>query len=196
LRAQCGDSYLNKLNCWHHTHNEEVVSKYLNPQPGLAKNHSQDGANLSTYMSENFLKQIREEKKISQSDLAQKIGVSKQLLSGFEKGRSGVSNEVLKKLSEVLEVSPDAILTGKSSRPFDEKGRQQLTEAMSLAFRVYGDQFDKEILIKIATEVYAFTVDLDLAKTDLSKNKLKNSLEEKILSGLAAKCFLDSNNKF
>ena len=196
MRAQCDNSYLNKLDYWHRTHNEEVVSKYLNPQPGLAKNHSQDGANLSTYMSENFLKQIREEKKISQSDLAQKIGVSKQLLSGFEKGRSGVSNEVLKKLSEVLEVSPDAILTSKSSRPFDERGRQQLTESRSLAFRVYGDQFDKEILIKIATEVYAFTVDLDLAKTDLSKNKLKNSLEEKILSGLAAKCFLDSNNKF
>ena len=143
-------------------------------------------------MSENFLKKIREEKKIGQSELAQKIGVSKQLLSGFENGRSGISNEVLKKISEVLEISPDAILTGKSSRPFDEDGRKKLTAAMSLAFKIYGDQFDKETLIKIATETYGFAVDFDLAKNELSKNKLKNSLEEKIIAGLAAKCFLDS----
>ena len=47
----------------------------------------------------NFLKKIREDKKIGQSELALRIGVSKQLLSGFENGRSGVSNEVLKKLA-------------------------------------------------------------------------------------------------
>ena len=62
----------------------------------------------------NFLKKIREDKKIGQSELALRIGVSKQLLSGFENGRSGVSNEVLKKLAEALDVSPDAILIGKS----------------------------------------------------------------------------------
>ena len=67
----------------------------------------------------NFLKKIREDKKIGQSELALRIGVSKQLLSGFENGRSGVSNEVLKKLAEALDVSPDAILIGKSTKPFD-----------------------------------------------------------------------------
>ncbi|MBU6141263.1 MAG: helix-turn-helix transcriptional regulator [Proteobacteria bacterium] len=144
-------------------------------------------------MSENFLKQIREEKKIGQSELAQKIGVSKQLLSGFEKGRSGISNEVLRKISEVLDVSPDAILTGKSSRPFDEKGRQKLTQAMGLTFKIYGDQFDKDVLIKIATELYGLMVDFDLAKNDIAREKLKNSLEEKIVMGLAAKVLLDSN---
>jgi len=146
-------------------------------------------------MSQNFLKQIREEKNISQSALATKIGVTKQLLSGFEQGRSGVSNEVLRKLAEALEVTPDAILTGKSNRPFDEKGRQKLAEAMSLAFKIYGDQFDKEALIKIATEIYGFMVDEDLAKSDLAKNKLRESIEDKIVCGLAAKAFLDSINK-
>ncbi len=146
-------------------------------------------------MSENFLKQIREEKKVGQSELAQKIGVSKQLLSGFENGRSGISNEVLKKISEVLDVSPDVILSGKSSRPFDEKDKHKLTQAMSLAFKIYGDQFDKDILIKIATEIYGFMVDFDLAKNQIARDKLKNSLEEKIVIGLAAKGFLDSNEK-
>ena len=75
----------------------------------------------------NFLKKIREDKKIGQSELAVKIGVSKQLLSGFENGRSGISNEVLQKLADVLEVSSDAILTGKSTKPFSEIGRKQLS---------------------------------------------------------------------
>lgn len=146
-------------------------------------------------MSQNFLKQIREEKNISQSALATKIGVTKQLLSGFEQGRSGVSNDVLCRLAEALEVTPDAILTGKSNRPFDEKGRQKLAEAMSLAFKIYGDQFDKDSLIRIATEIYGFMVEEDFAKNDLTKNKLKELLEEKIICGLAAKAFLDSTNK-
>jgi transcriptional regulator with XRE-family HTH domain len=146
-------------------------------------------------MHKNFLKQIREEKNISQSALAAQIGVTKQLLSGFEKGRSGISNEVLRKLSDALGVSPDAILSGKSVKPFDEKGRQKLTEAMGLAFKVYGDQFDKDVLIKIATEIYGFMVEEDSVEGDLAKNKFKNSIEEKIVIGLAAKAFADSINK-
>lgn len=145
-------------------------------------------------MLQNFLRTIREEKKVGQSELAKMIGVSKQLLSGFEKGRSGISNEVLCKLAEVLDVTPDAILTGKSTKPFDEKGRKKLTEAMNLAFSVYGDQFDKDVLIKIATEIYGFTVDFDSTKTEVARDKLKNSLDEKIISGLAAKAFLDLKN--
>ncbi len=72
----------------------------------------------------NFLKKIREDKKIGQTELANRIGVTKQLLSGFENGRSGISNEVLIKLAEELQVSPDAILTGKSYKPLDQKNRQ------------------------------------------------------------------------
>lgn len=146
-------------------------------------------------MLENFLKKIREEKNVSQSALAQKIGVSKQLLSGFEKGRSGISNEVLRKLADVLDVTPDAILTGKSSKPFDEKGRKKLTEAMTIVFKTYGDQFDKDMLIKIATDLYGLTIDCDFAKSETAQNQFKTSLEEKIIAGLAAKCFLNQNNK-
>jgi transcriptional regulator with XRE-family HTH domain len=143
-------------------------------------------------MPANFLKKIREEKKIGQSELAQKVGVSKQLISGFEKGRSGVSNEVLRKLAAQLDVSPDAIITGKHNKPFDEKGRKKLTEAMTLTFKFYDDQFDKETMVKIATELYGFMIDFDAAKKEVDRKKLKESLKEKITTGLAAKCLLDS----
>lgn len=138
----------------------------------------------------NFLKKIREDKKIGQSDLASRIGVSKQLLCGFENGRSGISNEVLKKLADALDVSPDAILTGKSYKTFDEKGRKQLSEAMSMTFKYYGDEFDKDTIIKISTELYSLIVDFDSLKNDAERDNFLKSLEEKIAVGLASKCFL------
>ncbi len=144
----------------------------------------------------NFLKKIREDKKLGQSELAEKIGVSKQLLSGFENGRSGISNEVLKKLADALGVNPDAILTGRSNMPFDDKGRKQLQEAMNLTFKLYGDKFDKETIVKIATELYGIIIDFDCLKKDFDKKQFKKSLEDKIALGLAAKCFLNFKNKY
>jgi len=138
----------------------------------------------------NFLKKIREDKKIGQSELAVKIGVSKQLLSGFENGRSGISNEVLQKLADALEVSSDAILTGKSTKPFSEIGRKQLSEAMNMTFKFYGDEFDRDTIIKVSTELYSIIVDFDELKNDADREKFKKSLEEKIAIGLASNCFL------
>jgi transcriptional regulator with XRE-family HTH domain len=138
----------------------------------------------------NFLKKIREDKKIGQSELAVKIGVSKQLLSGFENGRSGISNEVLQKLADALEVSSDAILTGKSTKPFSEIGRKQLSEAMNMTFKFYGDEFDRDTIIKVSTELYSIIVDFDELKNDADREKFKKSLEEKIATGLASNCFL------
>lgn len=144
----------------------------------------------------NFLKRIRKERKIGQSELAEKVGVSKQLLSGFENGRSGISNEVLKKISDFLQVSTDTILNGKSSTPFDDKSRDQLSEAMRLTFKFYGDEFDKETIIKIATELYGLMVDFENLKVNSKKEYFKKILEEKIAQGLAAKCFLSYFNKY
>ena len=138
----------------------------------------------------NFLKKIREDKNIGQSELAVKIGVSKQLLSGFENGRSGISNEVLRKLAEALDVSSDAILTGKSTKPFDELGRKQLSDAMGMTFKFYGDEFDKDTIIKISTELYSIIVDFDELKNEADRKEFRKSLEEKIAIGLASRCFL------
>jgi transcriptional regulator with XRE-family HTH domain len=138
----------------------------------------------------NFLKKIREDKKIGQTELANRIGVTKQLLSGFENGRSGISNEVLIKLAEELQVSPDAILTGKSYKPLDQKNRQHLSEAMSMTFKNYGDEFDKDTIIKISTELYTLIVDFHELNNESDKQNFIKLLEEKIAVGLAAKCLL------
>lgn len=119
-------------------------------------------------------------------------GVSKQLLSGFEKGRNGVSNEVLQRIGGALKVNPDHIMSGKTPDPFDEKGRKKLTEAMTMAFDFYGDEFDKETLVRVATDIYGLMLDFDLLKKDAEKREFREELESKIALGLAAKCLLKS----
>lgn len=144
-------------------------------------------------MPKNFLKKIREEKGISQSKLASSVGVSKQLLSGFENGRSGVSNEVLGKIAKFLGVSSDYVLSGKNKGVVDGKDKENLAKAMSMAFDFYGEEFDKDTLIKIATQIYVLMVDFDDIRDDDGKIKsFKNHLAEDVANGLAAKCFLDS----
>lgn len=90
-----------------------------------------------------------------------------------------------------MEVSPDAILTGKSTQPFDEKSKKQLSEAMNLTFKEYGEKFDKETIVKVATELYGLMVDFDSLKNDFEKKKFKKNLENKIALGLASKSFLN-----
>lgn len=142
-------------------------------------------------MSKNFLKQIREAKNISQIDLAVRAGVSKQLLSGFENGRSGISNEVLQRIAEILEVSTDTIFNGKSQTPFDEKGRKILLQAMQNTFEFYGNQFDKDTIIKIATELYGLMIDFESVDNKSMQKEFRLELEDKITLGFAAQCFLN-----
>jgi transcriptional regulator with XRE-family HTH domain len=143
----------------------------------------------------NFLKKIRESKNISQSNLANKIGVTKQLLCGFENGRNGISNEVLQKLATTLDVSQDAILSGKSFDIFDYENKKLLTKALNMTFKYYGEDLDKDTIIKISTELYGILVDFNNQKTQSDIASFNANLEDKIAVGLAAKCFLKNNNR-
>lgn len=142
-------------------------------------------------MSKNFLKQIREARSISQIDLAVRAGVSKQLLSGFENGRSGISNEVLQRIAEILEVSTDAIFNGKSQNPFDENGRKLMLQAMQNTFEFYSGKFDKETIIKISTELYGLMIDFESLDNKSMQKEFRLELEDKVNLGLAAQCFLN-----
>jgi len=145
-------------------------------------------------MTQNFLKKIRESKNIGQSELARLVGVSKQLICGFENGRSGISNEVLRKIAETLQIKPSQIIDGKSPHPFDQSGRDKLTKAMSMSFSFYADEFDKETLIKIATEIYVLMLDFEEMSLKHEDSDLEDFLKEKITIGLAAKCLLNSKD--
>ncbi|TFJ72433.1 transcriptional regulator [Carnobacterium maltaromaticum] len=56
------------------------------------------------------LKTLRKAKKITQAELANKIGVSKWAVTSYEQGRTSPSVEVLIKICETLDASSDYML--------------------------------------------------------------------------------------
>jgi len=65
-------------------------------------------------MLPDVLKEKRREAKLTQAELAKKIGVSRSSVYAFEAGTREPSNETLVKISNVLGCSVDYLLTGHS----------------------------------------------------------------------------------
>ncbi len=63
----------------------------------------------------NRIRDLRDRRGFKQQELADKIGVSRQVLSNWERGYTPVDSEELPKLSNLLEVSTDYILHGKDN---------------------------------------------------------------------------------
>jgi transcriptional regulator with XRE-family HTH domain len=130
-------------------------------------------------MSKNNLYHIRTIKRVSLTELAQQVGVSRQLLWGFEKGRNNISFEVLEKTANLLNVSQKQIL-GKEeidkiddSVSFDKKSvffqrtrssdKKELTELNNVYFRdtmeileelCKDKNLSSEQKIELASEIY------------------------------------------
>lgn len=60
-----------------------------------------------------YIRQKREIKGWTQEELAAKVGVSVPTVSGWETGKSDISQKNLKKLAEVLDVTPTEIVAEK-----------------------------------------------------------------------------------
>ena len=69
------------------------------------------------------IKELRKKKRLTQEDLAEKIGVSFQYVSEIERGISMPSMQVFLKLLEVLDASADYLLrdTVSTSNPYGDK---------------------------------------------------------------------------
>lgn len=62
------------------------------------------------------LKKARQRKKLTQEELAKKLKTTKGTISNYENGHSSPSNEMLKDLADVLDVSTDYLL-GRTDNP-------------------------------------------------------------------------------
>jgi len=146
-------------------------------------------------IKENFLAEILEKRGMKLTELAKRAGISKQSLTGFTKKRHGVSDEVLIKLANILEVRPEEIIPGKSADSTEE-GRKYLLRAIKITDQYYADQgFDEALLVDIATELYNFLILFDRQENKNNLTDLKKDLNKKLSQGLAAKCFLDFIDK-
>ena len=90
-------------------------------------------------MGENFnenLRYAREQKGLSQKDVAEKIGVAKSTYSLYESGNREPNVQTIKKISDVLNVSADDLL-GINSEP------------TTIAAHFDGDEYTEEQLERI-----------------------------------------------
>ena len=67
------------------------------------------------YKVGNLISKLREEKRLSQSELGSKLGVTNKAVSRWENGRGYPDTSILLKLAEVLEITVDELLKGELS---------------------------------------------------------------------------------
>ena len=71
---------------------------------------------------------LRKEKSWSQNDLAGKVGVSREIISKYEKNDVVPSVEVAKKIADAFEVSLDYLVGEVQNAMFDKKTIQRLQD--------------------------------------------------------------------
>lgn len=72
------------------------------------------------------IRQLRLERKWSQVELAEKVGVHQKQISAYERGANNPSTDVLLKLAKVFDVTVDYLAAYESKSKTDFKDRQLL----------------------------------------------------------------------
>ncbi|HQE60585.1 MAG TPA: helix-turn-helix domain-containing protein [Spirochaetota bacterium] len=103
---------------------------------------------------------IRKKKKLSQKELAQKIGMHENHLGRYENGLSEPTAPVLKKICEALDVPADYLLfDNKENSPASKVTDKELLEQFELVDKFTDD--DKKI-VKVVLDAF------------ISRNKIKD----------------------
>lgn len=105
-----------------------------------------------------FIFEKRKSKKLTQAQLAEKLGVSTNAVSKWERGLCLMDMSLLKPLSEILEVSVNEILSGEEIEDEDiekkcEENIVSLTELVNLKTMKYG-------IIGMARDFFRYCVNL------------------------------------
>lgn len=68
------------------------------------------------------LKKLRKENKLTQKDMAEKLGIHPNTISMYEKGNRNIPSSMIKKISDTFNVSTDYLLRGE-----EKKGKQEFS---------------------------------------------------------------------
>ena len=82
---------------------------------------------MNTYVTGNTIRQLREGKKLTQAELAERIGVSSKTVSKWETGKGLPDITLLPDLAKILETTIDFILLG-SEKVIEYKGKFTVTD--------------------------------------------------------------------
>lgn len=124
----------------------------------------------------NKLSEIRKNRKLTQQELAEKVGVGISQMRRYEKGSSSPTLEVIKNLAITLGVSTDELI-------FDNNERVAASRIL-----------DKELLRQFESVSSLTPRDIDAVKTVLESIILKNRIEE-IIPGQNKRSWEDDMRK-
>lgn len=80
----------------------------------------------------NIIVTLRNQKKWSQSDLANESGISRVMIGKYERDEAVPSIEAAKKIADACEVTLDYLVGEGQNAPFDKKTLQRIQEIMEL----------------------------------------------------------------
>lgn len=138
------------------------------------------------------IKKIRQENKLSQKDLGEKLGVSQQMIGQWETGKSNPKIETLKKFANALKVSIGDLMPDTCEREMQEACELSTTdygliEAMA-NHPIFSDKVREMIFQKIE-QYRAVLVEMDDSdKLFKYSEKTHNKLENILLKIVLDKC--------
>lgn len=80
--------------------------------------------------------------RMTQEDLAEKLGVSTQMISNLELGKKAIRPDNLAKVCEILGLSADFVLTGSKTATAVDSVVEKLTQLTSEELRMVNDMVD------------------------------------------------------
>lgn len=107
----------------------------------------------------NIIKSLRKRDGYTQKDLSDKLGITRQTLSGYEKGINKIPVPVIQKLSEIFDMPYDAFIEGKMPERYSyniiDDSKKQEKETMRINIPKKNVDKFKEVLIYILNKVGA-----------------------------------------
>ena len=98
-----------------------------------------------------FISELRKEKNLTQSDLAEQLDVSINAVSKWERGLSMMDISLLKPLSEILDISVSELLNGQRIDKVDDKIiNDTITASTNIYVKKEKKKFIKKVLITIS----------------------------------------------
>jgi transcriptional regulator with XRE-family HTH domain len=148
--------------------------------------------------AKNFLRKIREQRGLTQEQLAEISGVTRYLISDFENEKRLPSPRTISRLSEALECSYIALMTGKEDSDKDtrknliENRQKYLDAAVSLTKKYYGEKgFDEELLMKISGQLSYIIGEYESASSQ-ERERILKEIKDQRPKLLAEEIFLNT----
>ena len=139
---------MKSLYCWFSLYHSTNSRLFIGLKKGIMRHRQSkevtiDMGNENLSKMAQFISELRKEKKLTQKELAEQLGVTDKAVSKWERGLSCPDISLLSKLSRVLGVTTSELLNGEKAEPSAPE-----VDAMVEATLQYADTATKNVIAK------------------------------------------------